>query len=148
VHLDDLDAANKSMFNLAANSKARVAHRAEKRMVIQQQHQVRQIQARQEEGDIHQRLDAEMRGIEASRPKALLGASKNKSGPNPWEFEEFEDDTGFQRAQNEEHGQLLEDIYAESQDLHKQAQLSGLILADQLKQINRMTDKVSRQPPP
>lgn len=136
VNLDDLDAANAHMLNLAANSKKRIAQRAEKKMAI---HQRYQMMGDQEEGDdLEWKLEAARRKLEAAEPKGLLGATSRKSDHSRFEFE---DDSGQQRENNEEHDRIVEILGQQARELRLNVEEQTVMLEHQNSQIDRMTEK-------
>jgi len=143
VNLDDLDAANTSMFNLVANSKGRVAARAEKKLTLQRQHQIQGEKTIQEEHDLERKWQAERQRLDAGRPKELLGASKKKTDFSQFEFE---DDDGQQREYNEQYETIVDGLYEQAKGLRQNAEFQGFILNQQIKQIERITDNVRMVP--
>ncbi|KAK4252254.1 P-loop containing nucleoside triphosphate hydrolase protein [Corynascus novoguineensis] len=139
VNLDDLDAANTSMFNLVANSKGRIAARAEKKLTLQRQHQIMGEKTIQEEHDLERKWQAERQRLDAGRPKELLGASKKKTDFSQFEFE---DDDGQQREYNEQYETIVDGLYEQAKGLRQNAEFQGFILNQQIKQIERITDNV------
>lgn len=140
MNIDDLNAANTSMFNFAANSKGRVASRAQKKMNIQRQHEAELEQA-VEDGDVVRKWEAQLqKQPDAGKSQALLGAPGKKKDFSKYEFE---DDTGRQRELNEEHDEIVDGLLDQSIQLRKQAEFQQFILKDQNEQISRMTNKVS-----
>lgn len=138
VNLDGLDAANTTMFNFAANSKGRIASRAEKMMNIQRQHEA-QLERMREEQDVSRKWEARQQQLEAERPKVLLGGAGKKTDFSKYEFE---DDTGRQREMNEEYDGIVDGLLEQSMKLRQQTELQKFILDDQNEQIARMTHKV------
>jgi hypothetical protein len=129
------------MLNFVANSKSRVAARAEKKMEYQRQHELMREQTSREQHNLDRKLELEMQRLDAARPKGLLGAAaKHKTDHSKFEFE---DDTGEQRALNDEYDVLITDITEEARKLRRKAEIQGFILKDQVEQVGRMTDKVS-----
>jgi hypothetical protein len=138
VNLDDLDAANKSMFNLVANSKAKVMLRAEKKQTIERQHQKLSAQTRIEEHNLEQRWQEEKQNYLPQKPKVLGARAKTDFS----KFE-FEDDTGEQRANNEEYDRIVQGLEEQSSQLVQNAAFQSFIINQQIKQIDRMGTKVS-----
>jgi len=138
VNLDDLDAANKSMFNFVANSKGRIAARAEKKMTIAQQHQELADRTFQEEHDLDRKWQVESQKLEAARPKELLGAARKKTDFSQFEFE---DDDGQQRENNEEWDRNVDELAVQTRALRQAAEFQGFVLDQQVKQMDRMTDQ-------
>ncbi|KXX78145.1 Protein transport protein SEC9 [Madurella mycetomatis] len=142
VNLDDLTAANKSIFNPFANSKSRIAARNEKKMTIQQQREMRAEEAKREAYERQQAMATEMQKIRESRPKKLLGGNKNKDFGR-WDLE-FEDDSGRQREMNEEIDKNLDEVEQLLGEVHFDANAISLTIDKQNQQVSRMAEKTER----
>ncbi|KAL2178823.1 uncharacterized protein P884DRAFT_328842 [Thermothelomyces heterothallicus CBS 202.75] len=138
VNLDDLDAANASMFNLVANSKKRVQARTQRKLEIQRQHEVLGERTIQEEHNLERKWRAERKKLDANRPQELLGAKKKTD----FSQFEFEDDDGQQREQNERYEQIVDGILEQAKNLRQNAEFQGFVLNEQIKQIDRITNNV------
>ncbi|KAL2161437.1 hypothetical protein VTH06DRAFT_7998 [Thermothelomyces fergusii] len=138
VNLDDLDAANKPIFNLVANSKTKIQSRAQKKLEIQRQHEVLAERTMQEEHNLERKWRAEKQRLDANRPQELLGAKKKTD----FSQFEFEDDDGEQREQNERFEQISGNILEQARILRENAQFQGFIINEQIKQLDRITENV------
>jgi hypothetical protein len=134
VNLDDLDAANTTIWNFAANSKTRIAQRAEKKMTIQQRYQTKD-RTGEEDPDLSRRWETERL---AAKPK-VLGAAKQKTDFSKFEFE---DDSGRQREMNEEYDGIIDGLEEQAKQLNMNAKFQQFILEDQLKHVDRLAQKV------
>ncbi|KAK4105328.1 hypothetical protein N658DRAFT_555843, partial [Parathielavia hyrcaniae] len=134
VNIDDLNAANTSMFNLAANSKARVMQRHEKKMTIQRQQQLAEQGISMEADQIGREWEAERQKTQGTKPK-VLGGSAQKTDASRFQFE---DDTGEQQALDDEYDGLVGQIEKESGKLLERAQFQEFMLTRQNKLIDDM----------
>ncbi|KAK4128610.1 hypothetical protein N657DRAFT_639097 [Parathielavia appendiculata] len=135
VNIDDLDAANTSMFNLVANSKARVMQRHEKKMVIQRQQKLMEQDISMGADEIGREWEMERQKLQATKPK-VLGGSAQKTDASRFQFE---DDTGEQQALDDEYDGLVGEIEKESGKLLERAQFQEFMLTRQNKLIEDMT---------
>jgi hypothetical protein len=138
VNLDDLDAANTTIWNFAANSKSRIASRAEKKMTIQQQ-QAALSERNRQENSLDRQWQIRQNELETAKPKGLLGAPSKKTDFSKFEFE---DDTGRQREMNEEYEGIVDGLLQQTKEMRQQAEFQGFILDHQNAQIARLTNKV------
>jgi arylsulfatase A-like enzyme len=137
VNIDDLDAANTTMFNLAANSKSRIAQRAERKLNIRQEHQLNQDEIKQQAGYVDREWEMERQKLQAAKPKGLLGNQKTDAS----KFQ-FEDDTGEQQALDDEYDQLVDRMETQTGRLLEQAQFQNFMIEKQNQLLTNLTDKV------
>ncbi|KAH6619702.1 hypothetical protein B0J18DRAFT_434802 [Chaetomium sp. MPI-SDFR-AT-0129] len=140
VHLDDLDAANAKMINVWANSKSRIAERHEKRLNIERQDQMMSEERAREDARVER--EREMQRVEAARSRGLLaGVAKQKTDTSRFEFE---DDSGVQRAKNDEFDGLTNVILGGVVNMKERALVLGDEINSQNARIARMTELADR----
>lgn len=136
-----LDRLNGSMFVPTGLSNKKKLAELDERTRISEQEEMR---ARDEARTGAYKGRARMAGLteDLARPPTTLGAGKaNRSRREEFKFE---DDDGEQEANNEEIDNQIDEISRGVSALHGAARIINEELEDQIRQVGRITDKVSK----
>lgn len=138
AHLDNLDAANSSLFNLAANSKGKLAERSARKAQSEREREIDRDALREEQALRKRELEAAT--AQVGRP--TLGF--NKADRSKWAFE---DNDGEQEELNNQIDDDMTEIALSVSTMNMLAKGFSVRTDAQINQVTRLTVKVSRRFP-
>jgi hypothetical protein len=135
-----LDKLNGSMFIPSGLNKKKLAELDERTRISEQEEMRARDEARAGAYQGRQRMDGMMQDLQ--KPTTLGAGKANRSRREEFKFE---DDDGEQEANNEEIDNQIDEISRGVSALHGAARMINEELEDQIRQVGRITDKVSNR---